>query len=239
MGLSYSSNVYLHNLNIFSPVLLITWAIAGTTFMVYYIEAIRVGFKHKTSGLPWQTNMYNFANDIIFVTGFTRWFSPHSATNHWIQQIWWAGMACWVFMELTVHYQAIKWDLPEIFPSIKKRSTAILVYWVAQICFIVTYAWLWSIIDDPFVIVMFTTTYLACVFFNLSFLANRKSRKGVSAGLVISLIVANVFYFFGAIPAMDPIMGNGFNWAMGAVCVGLSVAYAILWKRAPRYNPTT
>ena len=86
MGYFYNLDVYLGRLNEPYYPVYIGWLIAMICFYWYYYKSLRQGFKDKCGGMPWQTNMWNFANDFVYVVGFSRWFSKTSPTHHWVTE---------------------------------------------------------------------------------------------------------------------------------------------------------
>ncbi len=237
--MTYDIDYVFHLFDSLNPAAMIGFFGSFTAFMIYYVEALRVGAKHKTAAMPWQVNMWNMANDILFVAAAAKWLSSDSPTHHWLTVLQWTGMAFWFFMELAVHLQAIRWDLPEILPHVTNRLHAIMLYVAIQITFIIGYGFLLNAIDDPLVIIMITTTYVTCCAFNLGFLRSRGSRRGVSQGLVWSLVAAEVTWFFVYLPQISPSWASSpWLYLLGTVCTVLSVLYALAYQRAPKWMPT-
>ena len=146
----------------------------------------------------------------------------------WDRCIIWVGMVAWFAAELICHWQTIKWDLGEIFPHAKKRSNAIACYIGAQVVFVACYYWIWSSIDDPLVQVMIATTVIFCTLFVPQFLSVRNSTRGVSAAALWAVLIAQVAWWFFAIPAMDPAWGTIYTYFFGAC--GVAVGIASLYK---------
>lgn len=237
MGLHYSLDVYLGRLDdLYLPVYL-GWAIAMVCFYLFYWKSIRTGFKHHCSGMSWQCNMWNFANDFVYVTGFSRWFDATSPTHHWFSMFLWFGLVAWFAMEFISHYQAIRWDLQtEIFPHARSRRNALLMYWGVQVCFIGAYWFLWSVMEDPLCHIMFLTTFTGCVIWNFQMSAKRQSRRGVDASVPVALVVAQAVGYFVIMPSFDPIMANFYVYFAGACATALAVAYAWYWRSLPAYG---
>lgn len=229
MGLTYSVTVALGNFSAFKLSLLIPYGITFAAFVIYYIAAIIKGFRDKHSGMPWQTNMWNMANDFCFVfLGFSFWWTPGLETNHWFTHIIWAGMVAWFAAEIILHVQAAKWDMDEIFPHTQKRSTRIIFYVLIQVIFIACYYWVWTSINDPLVQIMIGTTVSFCTLFMPYFMSVRNSTKGISVWSLWAVLIAQVAFFWFALPAMDPIMGTVYTYLFGACGVGTGIFS--LWK---------
>ena len=229
VNLTYNITTVLANFDALNPVLLVSYGLTLACFVVYYIAAIVKGFKDKHCGMPWQTNMWNMSNDFLFVfLGFPYWWTEGLQTNHWFTHVIWVGMVAWFAAELICHWQAIRWDLGEIFPHAKKRSTAIACYVGAQVVFVACYYWIWSSIDDPLVQVMIATTVIFCTLFVPQFLSVRNSTRGVSAAALWAVLIAQVAWWFFAIPAMDPAWGTIYTYFFGAC--GVAVGIVSLWK---------
>ncbi len=238
MGFHYEVADVLAAYDNFYPPLIIGMVIAMIVFFWYYVRGIIQGFRDKCGGMPWQTNMWNFSNDIIFVAGFWSWFNPDSPTHHWTTIILWTGMVIWFIMEFIVHYQSIKWDLQtEIFPHIKKRRNAIWMYWGVQACFVAAYAFFWSILDDPLVYFMFMTTFTGCLVFNFSMSAKRGSRRGMAASIPWGLLIAQFCGYFLILPSLSATLLNPYTICIGIVTCSLAVAYIVMYYRLPKYTP--
>ncbi len=231
MGMGYSIDVVLGNFDAFNPVLLAGYAITMACFVIYYIAAIIRGFKEKHCGMPWQTNMWNMSNDFLFVfLGFPYWWTPGLQTNHWFTHIIWVGMVAWFVAELITHWQAYKWDLGEIFPRAKSHSQAVLMYVGAQVVFIACYYWLWSAIDDPLVQIMIGTTVVFCTLFVPMLLKDRGSTAGISQWSLWSVLVAQVAWWFFAMPAMDPALGNVYTFFFGGCACVVGVISIVRYR---------
>lgn len=233
----YDLEAVLAKFDAFYPPLIIGYIVTMVCFYLYYWKSIRQGFKDQCSGMPWQTNMYNFANDFVYVAAFWNWFNPASETHHWITMFMWVGLLIWFIFEFVVHYQTIKWDLQtEIFPHAKSRRNALLMYWGVQACFIAGYAFIWSLLDDPIVMVMFITTYTGCVIFNFSMSSKRGSRRGVAPSIPWALLIAQFFGYFVILPCLDASFANPYTFAMGAAACGLSIAYIVIYRNLPDFD---
>lgn len=238
MNVHYEVAEVLDKFDAFYPPLIIGLIVTMAAFYLYYWKGIRQGFKDKCGGMPWQTNMYNFANDCVYVCAFWSWFGPDSPTHHWSSMVLWVGLALWFVFEFVIHYQSIKWDLQtEIFPHAKSRKNAIAMYWGVQACFVAGYAFIWSMLDDPLVHCMFITTYFGCVIFNFGMSAKRGSRRGMAPSVPYALAIAQFFGFFVILPSLSASFANPITYFMGVVAVGLAIAYIVVYRRLPKYEP--
>jgi uncharacterized membrane protein (UPF0136 family) len=236
MNLGYSTETVLGNFDAMHPVLLVSYALVLFCFVLYYIFAIIKGFKDKRSGMPWQTNMWNMSNDFCFVfLGFPYWWTPGLVTNHWFTHIIWVGMVAWFIAEIIVHFQAIKWDMDDMFPHAKSKRNAILLYIGTQIVVISFYYWLWATINDPLVQIMISTTVVGCTLFVPPMLKDRNSTKGISAVSLWVVLIAQIAWWFVAMPAMDATLGNIYTYFFGicatAVGIGSLVRYYAIKKQ--------
>ncbi len=240
MGLHYSLDVYMGRLDEWYLPVYIGWIIAMVCFYLFYWKSIRTGFKHHCSGMSWQCNMWNMANDFVYVVGFSRWFDDSSSTHHWFTMFLWFGLVAWFIMEFISHYQTIKWDLQtEIFPHAKSRRNALSMYWGVQVCFVAAYWFLWSVMEDPLCHIMFLTTFTGCVIWNFQMTSKRQSRKGVHGSVPIALIIAQAVGYFVIMPSFDPVMSNFYVYFAGVCATGLAIAYYLYWRSMPAYVPAT
>lgn len=235
MDMGYTAETVLGHFSALEPVLLISYAVTMLCFVIYYIAAIIKGFKEKHCGMPWQTNMWNMSNDFCFVfLGFPFWFTPGLVTNHWFTHIIWVGMVLWFIAELICHWQAIKWDLKEVFPRAKKRSTAILLYIGAQIVVVGLYYWLWVTINDPLVQIMIATTVVGCTLFMPVLFSIRKSTRGISAWSLWSVMIAQIAWWFFALPSMDANFANFYTYFFGVCAVACGIGSLIRYYQMKR-----
>lgn len=238
MGKHYSLVTALYNVDTWNVRYFIGLGLIFVCFFAYYALAVKQGKKDKAAGMPWQTNMYNFANDFVYVAGFTSWFSKHSPTHHWITMFLWVGLLAWFILEGVVHYQTIKYDLQtEIFPHARSRRNALLMYWGVQIVFIAGYWYLWAVMDDPLVWIMFGTTVTGCMIFNFTWLQKRRSTRGMHPSTPYFLTVAMIATYFLWLPGADPVMGNWNTYFLGAAVTGLGVALIFYYRKLPKYVP--
>ncbi|MGN0446647.1 MAG: hypothetical protein ACI4IA_08855 [Acutalibacteraceae bacterium] len=238
MGNHYSLQTALHNVDHWNIRYFLGLALIGICFYCYYWFSIKQARKDKASGMPWQTNMYNFANDFVFVVGFSNWFSKNSPTHHWIQMALWVGLVLWFIMEIVVHVQTIRYDLTtEIFPHAKSRRNALLMYWGVQIVFIAGYWYLWSVMEDPLVWIMFGTTVTGCMIFNFTFLQKRGSTRGMHPSIPYFLTVAMFATYFLWLPGADTKMSNFYTYFLGTAVIGLGIALIYYYRHLPKYVP--
>lgn len=238
MGYFYDLDVYLGRLNEPYYPVYIGWIIAMICFYWYYYKSLRQGFKDKCGGMPWQTNMWNFANDFVYVVGFSRWFSNTSPTHHWATEFLWFGLVAWFLMEFVAHYQSIKWDLQtEIFPHAKSRKNAILMYVGVQLCFIAAYGFLWSVMSDPLCHIMFLTTFTGCVIFNFQLMNKRQSNRGLHWTIPVALTVAQIVGYFVILPACDPhVASDPWVYIGGVAATALAIAFGVILSKLPKWN---
>ncbi len=239
MGYFYDLNVYMDKLDNWSIPVYAGWIIAMICFYWYYYKSLRQGFKDKCGGMPWQTNMWNFANDFIYVIpGFARWWSPNSPTHHWVTIFLWFGLVVWFGMEFVAHYQSIKWDLQtEIFPHAKSRKQAILMYCGVQLGFIAAYAYLWSIMSDPLCHLMFLTTFTGCVIFNFQLMGKRRSNRGLHWTIPVALTVAQIAGYFIILPSIDSTMAHDpWVYVGGVAATAFAIAFGVVLKGLPKWN---
>lgn len=178
--------------------------------------------------------MWNMSNDFRFVfLGLPFWFTPGLVTNHWFTHVIRVGMVLWFIAELICHWQAIKWDLRSI-PTRKKRSTAILLYIGAQIVVVGLYYWLWVTINDPLVQIMIATTVVGCTLFMPVLFSIRKSTRGISTWRLWSVMIAQIAWWFFALPSMDANFANFYTYFFGVCAVACDTDSLIRYYQMKR-----
>jgi len=232
MGMGYDITTVLANFDAFNIKLLISYGITLAAFVVYYIAAIIRRFYEKHCGMPWQCNMWNMSNDFLFVfLGYKYWWTPGLETNHWFTHIIWAGMVAWFIAELITHYQAMKWDIHEIFPNVKDKRVGWALYVGVQLVFITYYYWLWSAITDPLAQVMIATTVVNCTLFVPFLFKERKGIAGISPWALWSVLIAQLAWWFFAVPAMDAAMSNIYTYMFGVTSTAVAIGCLVVYYR--------
>ena len=87
---------------------------------------------------------------------------------------------------------------------------------------------MWTSIDDPLVQIMIGTTVIFCTLFMPYFMSVCNSTQGISAWSLRAVLIAQVAFWFFALPAMDPVMGTVYTYLFGACGVGTGIFS--LWR---------
>ncbi|MGQ0632526.1 MAG: hypothetical protein ACT4P1_16020 [Sporichthyaceae bacterium] len=205
--------------------------ICGICFYIQYYSDIRTGFRTRSYATPVAVNMWNFADDVVYLTLFTRWFGG-GEYDHWFTRALWVGLAIWLGAELVVHYQTITYGLPEVFPRLN-RTEAITVYGLAQAALIAALVYFRELVDDPVFMITFSTTVIASVLFAIPMLMRRGHRGGISTASARALIFGPAAFLCLFLPAIAPEFDRWPTYLMGGTCMAVAITYNVLLTRYP------
>jgi hypothetical protein len=214
------------------PVLAAGFVVFAGTYLLY-IEAIRLGFKHRTHAIPVLANMYFLAHDVVFAALFQRWFVE---IGHWFYKAFWAGILLFLPMEIILHYQTLKYSRQELFPSFSQRQY-VAVYVAMQVGVAAVFWWFFQLVNamDPLFLVHFAITDTLVTLGLLPMLQSRRSRKGQSMLLALGVLVgSNVGYFFLFLPTLSgAFTAPAWRVLGGGLCL-LTLTYMWALSRYPR-----
>lgn len=222
--MSYSAAEVIYNMNHALGPILFAGAFIFVGYYIVYLEGIRLGFRDKTHAIPVPANMYFFAHDVIFLALFSRWFFE---VDHWLYKAFWIGVVVFTIFESIVHYQTLKYSQSELFPQLGRRQYW-LVYAALQLFIGVLFLLFYSMIDDYFFLISFSSTIVVSVIFMLPMLYRRNSGRGQSRFLALGLIISGLGFFFLFLPAMSSSFWSAPYWLAGVFTIGLASIY--LWR---------
>ncbi|HEY9800023.1 MAG TPA: hypothetical protein V6D25_06655 [Leptolyngbyaceae cyanobacterium] len=189
----YSVDEVIHTLNTSFSTIFCVGLLTFTSFYLYYIEAIRLGFRDKTHAIPVLGNMYFLAHDVTFLLLFNRWFNE---VNHWLFRAFWVAMIVFIILEFIVHFQTLKYSRSELFPQLNQEQY-IVVYLLIQLSISLIFYFLYTQVNDFLFLVHFLITNIIGIVLSLQMLISRKSRQGQSLLLALCLIVGVNVGFLG------------------------------------------
>lgn len=201
---------------------------------VQMIEAIRLGFAHRSHAIPLFAIMYIVANDVTLLALYPYWFGELNnaafKVNYW--------MVCTFFpLELVVLYQVLRFSREEVFNT-NSLTQALMIYAALQAGMFVLFWWLKAQWGDPLFLVAFVATQIVSHIFNIPMLLRRGSRKGQSLVLAGNLVIgAGVLTFFFGYPLYGPQFRTLEHYLLGVSVTLLGLLYVYLLYQAPAYSP--
>lgn len=235
MGLiTYEEAEVLANIDSSLGVVLAAGAAAFICNYIYYGMAVRVGFRQRTHAIPVAANMYFFAHDIGYLLHFKRWFYE---VNHWLFKAFWFGLIIFTILELIVHYQTLKYSRQELFPTLS-QSQYVIVYAGMQIAI---GAFFWVVcthLADPFFLVNFSIAVFLSMVLNFPMMYGRRSQKGQSSVVAVSLLIGAIAFYFVLLPVLSPHFLTASIVVLGVLAVVMGAVYAYLLPRYPPYIPS-
>lgn len=195
-------------------IILLLCAFALTGNYIFWIENLRLGFRHKTYSMPIGCLLFFLPHDATFVAMYAHWFHD---INHWFPELWWFGLCVTVGMELAFLVMLLKYGRAEIAPQVSQTLFACMVLLGLAVC---TVVWLVvkSVMEDDLFLIIFAVTIFWCAPFNLALMARRNATAGQSQLAWTGYLMMPIFYY----PATF-ILSPGFRtplWvALGAVTI--------------------
>lgn len=174
--MTYSVEDVLSNLNHGLGAVLAGGAVIFVSYYLYLIEAVRLGFKHRTHAVPLFGNMFFFAHDVTFLLLYQRWFH---GVDHWLFPAFWFGFLPFTALECVVHYQTLRYSRRELFPTLTSTQS-VLAYGCLQLAIIVLFWFIRTQLDDPLYSISICSTVILSVALGMPFLHARRSRRGQS-----------------------------------------------------------
>jgi len=172
----YQTAAVLHEVDRHVVAVLLLCGLALVGNYIFWIENLRLGFKHKTYSMPIACLLFFLPHDATFVAMYGHWFHD---INHWFPKLWWCGLCVTVGMELTFLVMLLKYGKAEVAPLASQALFTGMVFLGLALCTIV---WLVikSVMNDDLFLVIFGVTIFWCAPFNLALMARRGSTVGQS-----------------------------------------------------------
>jgi hypothetical protein len=233
--MQYSVDQVFATLDSLDPRAYVGLALAGAGYYVQYVSNVRIGFRDRIHATPIACNMWNFADDFLYLCLFTRWFGG-GAYSHWFTIVLWFGMAIWVTLELTTHYQTIRFSLADLTPGVP-RSRALALYVGAQLCMFALMIFFINLVDDPILLLAITSTQFTSVAFAIPMLLGRGHRRGISTASARAMLVAPTAFLALFLPAIAPEFDKPITYIAAVACFATALAYNLLLRRYPDEPP--
>jgi len=158
---------------------------------IFWIENLRLGFRHKTYSMPIGCLLFFLPHDATFVAMYNHWFHD---IHHWFPELWWFGLCVTVCMELAFLVMLLKYGRAEVAPRASQAVFTGMVLLGLGLCTIV---WLVvkSVMEDELFLVIFGVTIFWCAPFNLALMARRNSSVGQSRLAWSGFLMMPLFYY--------------------------------------------
>lgn len=230
----YCVNEIINTFDTSIGLILLTGAFFLTASYIYYIEAIRLGFRDKTHAVPIFANMYIFAHDITFLLLANRWFNE---VHHWLYKVFWFAVIIFVIMESVVHYQTIKYSGKDLFPQLGQQQY-LLIYLLMQIGVAILFYFIYTQLNDFLFLIHFTLTIIILNALNIPMLISRGSGKGQSMVTAFSILIGpNIVLFLFFLPLLASYFRSLPFILMGIGVTILNLIYIWLLTKYPKYMP--
>jgi hypothetical protein len=229
--MQYSVDQVFQTLDDLDPRAYLGLVLASAGYYVQYVSNVRIGFRDGIHATPVACNMWNFADDFLYLCLFTRWFGD-GEYSHWFTKALWFGMSAWVTLELATHYQTIKYSLADLVPGVPRRQ-ALVLYIGAQLCMFVLMIFFIQLVDDPILLLAIVSTQFSSVAFAIPMLLGRGHRRGISTASARAMLIAPAAFLALFLPAIAPAFDTPITYTAAAACFLVALAYNLLLRRYP------
>lgn len=187
----YQTSDVLHMVDAHTVPVMLLCGMALVGNYIFWIENLRLGFRHKTYSMPIGCLLFFLPHDGTFVVMYHHWFYD---IHHWFPELWWCGLCVTVGMELTFLVMLLKYGRAEVAPNASQAMFTCMVLLGLALCTIVWLV-LKSVMDDDLFLVIFGITIFWCAPFNLALMARRQATVGQSRLAWIGFLMMPVFYW--------------------------------------------
>jgi hypothetical protein len=196
------------------------------------IESIRLGFRDKTHAMPIAATTFFFAHDTFFAGSY---FSGHGVSNHWFFAAGGYIIAPYIILEFILTWQIIKYSGKELGlgATIGKATAS---YVGIQFAMYVFFLFMRASINDPLYL---TTTYISLfvgTVWMIPLLLTRKSRKGQSLLLALTLWIGQTLSIVIYYPMLSDYFVSPIIIAVGVTHFIIGGIYTYMLSKAPRYE---
>lgn len=156
---------------------------------IYFISAVRQGFRDRTFPMPIFCTLFWLVGDSSMVLSYDVCFHVY---NHWYLKLFWGALCFTVMFELLFLYMILKFGRAEMTPSWSQAQFASAIG-AALIVAIVVWSFVKPQLNDPLFITYFDLANMAGPPFYAASLIRRGSTKGTNSLIMRSytLLVAS------------------------------------------------
>jgi len=186
---------------------------------IYWIQNLRVGFKHGVHTMPIGCLFFFLPHDVTYLLYFHKWFYEYT---HWFPKLWWIGLCATVVMELIFLYMILMFARKELMPEISQKTFVIIVL---SGLLTVTVAWLVikSVMNDDLFLIIFGITIFWCGPFTFAMMTLRKSSIGQPMSAWLGYLLMPLCYW-PALTMLDPYFISPLWLMLGVLTVGFGIA---------------
>jgi len=200
---------------------------------VWFIAAVRQGFRDRVYPIPVFCTYFWLAGDASMVLRYDLWFNVY---DHWYLKLFWLALVFTVLCELIFLYMTLRFGREELLPSWSPMQFRALVV-AGFIAAAVTWSFVKSQLHDDLYVSYFHLANMAGPLFAAALLIRRRSRAGTTP-LIWGAYTVMVASWFLACALW---FGTPFDSAMFvlfyAVCTVAAGAMTVAVSRLPPYSP--
>ncbi|HKY91492.1 MAG TPA: hypothetical protein VJM11_10655 [Nevskiaceae bacterium] len=199
---------------------------------VYFGEALRLGFRHRTYSVPATVTLLFLPHDLSYVAQWHKWFVE---IDHWFCKLWWLGLVLTASIEGVFFYQLLRYGREEILPMLTQAQYVAAMFVALAVAAI---AWLTvkQAIDDELYLFSFGWTLFWGAPLCVSMMVRRGSSRGQSRLMWISYMLMALFYW-AAVSFVDPYFRSPGWLAILGLALGCAAANLWMLSKVPAWSP--
>lgn len=197
---------------------------------IYYVDSLRLGFRHRVHTMPLAGLYFFIPHDMSYVLMWHKWFVEY---DHWFLKLFWIGLvmtsgAAWMFL-----WQVLRYGHRELLPQVSRPVFVMLVLGGLVLS---TGVWIATkaVLVDELYLFAFGLTAFWCAPFGMSLMLKRGSRVGQSQLMWLGFTAIPVFYWLAAALYLPPFFRSPSWLALGAAATLWGLANVFLVSRLPR-----
>lgn len=223
---SYDTDAVLAQVDRHTLVVLALCALALIGNYIFWIETLRLGWRHRVYAMPAPCIFFFLSHDLTFVASYRLWFGE---IDHWFPQLWWYGLVVTCLMELGFLVMWLKFARPEVAPTLGPSAFA-----VATLAGLVATATAWLVIksalDDQLYLTIFGFTVFFCGPWYMALTWRRQRAVDQSAAAWLGYLMMPIFYW-PAIAILSPTFRGPLWIALGLATVAFGIANLLLVRK--------
>lgn len=206
-------------------------AVALVFNYAYFIEAIRLGFRHRSYSVPAPVTLVFLPHDVSYLLQYPKWFGTY---DHWFCKLWFCGLVATASIECIFYWQLVRYGRKDLLPQVGEGAWRVIM---ALGLLVGAGAWLTvkQALNDDLYLFSFGWTLFWGAPLCLAMIARRGNSRGQSRWMWISYSLMAVFYW-AAVSLVDPYFRSPSWLAILAMAVGCAVANLWMLGRVPAYT---
>lgn len=193
---------------------------------VFWIETLRLGWRHRVYAMPAPCIFFFLSHDLTFVAGYHLWFGRF---HHWFPQLWWYGLIITCMMELAFLGMWLTLARLEVAPQLGPRAFT-LVTLAGLVATAIAWLVVKSVLDDQLYLTIFGFTVFFCGPCYLALTWRRQRVVDQSTTAWLGYLMMPIFYW-PATAILAPTFRGGLWIALGVATVAFGLVNLLLVRK--------